>query len=115
MDLLYIIGKDGKNNHPADRGTGTKMALKPRATEGFAYSGTLVISSSSQLVVSTGFPLMADWSSLLTWEASATGSAFLRNILTIATASAIANGTVATATPTLDAAAMRKRGLMKYM
>lgn len=115
MDILYIIGKDGKNNHPADHGTGAKMALKPRATEGFAYSGTLVISSSSQLVVSTGFPLMADWSSLLTWEASATGSAFLRNILTIATPSAIGNGTDATATPTLDAAAMRKRGLMKYM
>ena len=74
MDLLYIIGANGKNNQPPGHDAGgMKRALKPRATQSFPFSGTLIISSSSQLVVSTGFPLMADWSSLLTWEASATG------------------------------------------
>jgi hypothetical protein len=82
MDLFYIIGTGGKNNHPADHGNygGSQptppphKALKARETAGFAYSGTLIISSKSQLVVSTEFPLMADWASLLTWDAAASAT-----------------------------------------
>jgi hypothetical protein len=88
MDLFYIIGTDGKNNHPADHATyggnghgagyqptpPPHKALKARETAGFAYSGTLVISSKSKLVVSTEFPLMADWASLLTWDAAASAT-----------------------------------------
>jgi hypothetical protein len=88
MDLFYIIGTGGKNDHPADHanyggnshGAGYQptppphKALKARETAGFAYSGTLIISSKSQLVVSTEFPLMVDWASLLTWDAAASAT-----------------------------------------
>jgi hypothetical protein len=139
MDLFYIIGSDGKNNHPTvkdgSKGPGARYQPKlaiagkaritaaaptatPTPTGGFVYSGTLIVSSNSKLVVSTEFPLMADWASLLTWDLSSatvapvpvmTGTSFshIADFL-------VTDGPVA-ATPTLDAAAMRKRGMMKYM
>jgi hypothetical protein len=75
MDLLYIIDDGGKNDHPPPQPTaqgspGWGKAIKARATGDYAYSGTIVVSSSSQLVVSTAFPLMSDWSSLLYWDDS---------------------------------------------
>jgi hypothetical protein len=84
MNLFYVIESGGKNDHPpSDGGNGpppppAAMAGvgKARATgtvtagDAFVYSGALVVSSNSKLVVSTLFPLMADWASLLTWDSS---------------------------------------------
>jgi len=115
MDLFYILAKDGKNDHP--RGHGGQQ-IKARATGSYAYSGTLVVSSKSQLVVSTEFPLMSDWSSLLTW---ATATAAVSDIPITSMSSpesplmlAVTNGT-ARATPSLDVAAMKRRGMMRLV
>ena len=79
MDIFYILDTQ-KNACPADKQPGaapTKVlagAGKAVVTGQYAYSGTLVVSSNSQLVVSTEFPLSAAWGSVLTWDA-ATASA----------------------------------------
>jgi hypothetical protein len=98
MDLFYIIGSGGKNDHPAvkdthggnghgagyqpklagagkARVTAAAPTATPAPTRGFVYSGTLIVSSNSKLVVSTEFPLMADWASLLTWDSSSATAA----------------------------------------
>ena len=89
LDLLYVIDTGGKNDYPPAQPTGGQgwgRALKARATGEYVYSGTIVVSSSSQLVVSTAFPLMSDWSSVLYWDdATATP---------IANASATATGLI---------------------
>lgn len=113
MDIFYIIDAEGKNDCPADRQPGaapTKVlagAGKAVVAPGqYAYSGTLIVSSLSQLVVSTEFPLSSAWGSVMTWGAAAATSSGAPVLVEITDAPS--------ATPTLDAAAMRKRGMMKY-
>jgi hypothetical protein len=126
-----VIGSGGKNDHPPSDGRNGPPSPPPPTMAGvgkaratgtvtvsgtFVYSGTLVVSSNSKLVVSTQFLLMADWASLLTWNLSSstevpimTGTTFSHNAELLVT-----DGT-ASAMPTLDVAAMQKRGMMKYM
>jgi hypothetical protein len=126
MDILYILDTS-KNECPADKkpdSAPTKVlagAGKAVVTGQYAYSGTLVISSQSRLVVSTEFPLSSAWESVLTWDAATAsasasgdpviGISFPRTLLIIVE---ITGASTATATPTLDAVAMRRRG-MRYL
>jgi hypothetical protein len=85
--LLYVIGKDGQNDYPPGQTPPPgppppPPAVKPR-DQGYAYSGTIIVSVSSQLAVSTGFPLMSDWSSLLTWPAATTSSLPITCMITV--------------------------------
>jgi hypothetical protein len=73
LDLLYVVDDDGQNDYPPGQGYENSppdpgRAIRVRETDyGFAYSGTVIVSSQSRLVVSTEFPLLAAWSSQLTW------------------------------------------------
>ena len=72
MDIFYILDPS-KNDSPGDAAPTKVLAGAGKAVVAggqYAYSGTLVISSQSQLVISTEFPLSAAWGSVLTWDAT---------------------------------------------
>ena len=51
------------------------MTIAPRDIEvDYAFLATIVISSDSKLLFSSKYPLLADWSSQLTWDATATAT-----------------------------------------
>lgn len=106
LNLMYVEGgnDDPPVCPPADK------RIKARGGDDYVYTGQIAVTSCSDVLVATGFPLGPSWSCAMVWDPCVTPAPTLYVAGTYIHPSKV-NGVAAPLGP----AAMRKRGMMRYL